>query len=332
MIFICFIFFSLIYSADIYTGAFLNISPSPYPASVSEAFTSQVNVDSVLYNPAGTGLLTYSAISLAHHSYIENITQEYANITINTKYGNISAFYTVLQSGDITAYDEYENIVGKTSTSHYIYGISYSKGFPYFEYAKGKIDPMLIPPPWSKIKPVKIYIPKVYRFSFGFTAKRLVERLDTSKRGIELFDTGFLLVLPGYFHVGGSAQNISKKSKFYEQYEKIPTTFRFGISKSFSTIKDIMSFTFMSDYVVVEGVEKYLNSGIDINISKSFQIRAGYSTKDDDSFSKFIFGAGMTFDRFLSKESIIKGFKMDYAYIQHRFFGGTHRLGFQMIW
>ncbi|MEM4368646.1 MAG: hypothetical protein QXO21_06520 [Candidatus Anstonellales archaeon] len=322
----------MLYSGDVYTGAFLNISPSPYPASVSQAFTSQVNVDAVLYNPAGVGLLTYSAVSLAHHSYIEDMSQEYINGVINTKYGNISAFYTVLESGDIIAYDESENIIGKTSTSHYLYGISYSKGFPYFEYAKGKIDPMLIPPPWSKIKPVKVYIPKVYRLSLGFTAKRLVEKLDLTKRSIELFDAGFLVVLPGFFHIGGSVQNISKKSRFYEQYEKIPTTFRFGISKSFATIKDIMSFVFMSDYVVVEGVEKYLNNGMDINISKTFQIRVGYTTKKNNSFSNFVFGAGMTFDKFLSKESLVKGFKMDYAYMQHRFFGTTHRLGFQMIW
>lgn len=332
IMFLILVVFSTLHGKDVYTGAFLNISPSPYAASVSEAFVSQVNADSVLYNPAGAGLLTYSAMSVAHHSYIEGMSQQYINLTINSRFGNISAFYSILTSGDIPSYDENENIIGKTSTSHYLYGVSYSKGFPYFDYARGRIDPMLIPPPWSKMKAVKVYIPKVYRFSFGFTVKRLVERLDIIKRGMELYDTGFIVVLPGYLHIGGSVQNISKASRFVNQYEKVPTTFRFGVSKSFSTIKEMMIFTFMSDYIVVDGLERYINSGLDVNISRSFQIRAGYSTRGDSSFTRFVCGFGMTFDRFLSKESIVKGFKMDYAFVQHRFFGPTHRIGFQMIW
>ncbi|MCX7641376.1 MAG: hypothetical protein N2Z20_01930 [Elusimicrobiales bacterium] len=330
LFFLCFLL--ELNSTDIYTGKILDIFPSPYASSLSNTFTSQVNPDSVLYNPAGIGLLTYSSLSIAHHNYIEDMKQQYVNVVFNSKYGNIASFYSVLKSGDITAYDENENIIGDISTSHSVYGLTYSKGFPYFNYAKGKIDPMLISPRWSKIKPVKVYIPKVYRFSFGFTIKRLSEKLASYKRDIELMDVGLLLVLPGYVQIGTSLQNIGKKSKFYLQDEKIPVRFNFGLSKSFSTIKDIINFIIMIDYVSIENNEKYFNSAIDIDISKTFQMRYGYSTQKNTSFSKFVFGVGMTFDKFLSKESIIKGLGMDYAYLHHKFLGSTHKLGFQMIW
>lgn len=320
-------------SKDIYTGHILSIPPSPYPASVSQALTSMVNLDSVLFNPAGMGLLTYSGASFAHNRYIEDISQNYLNILINTQYGNICVFYSEMKTDDIISYDFEENIIGNTSASYSYYGISYSKGFPYFDYARKKIDPMLISPSWSKIKPVKVYIPKVYRFSFGITGKKVIEKLDTEKSGSSLFDAGVLAVLPGHFHIGGSIQNISfKKIKFYQQNEKIPVTVRFGIAKDFSTIKNIMNFTFMLDRVSVEGKEAYFNFGTDIDISKAFQIRIGYTSDKSSMFSDFSLGVGMTFDNFLTKESLIKGLRMDYAYLKHKIFDVTHRIGFQLIW
>lgn len=330
MIFLFYLILS-IFSRETLTGHFLNIVPSPYPVSLSNAFTSQVNSDAIFYNPAGIGLLTYSVASVAHHKYFEDITHDYFNLTIDSKYGNISAFYSVLKSGDITAYDENENIIGNTSTSHSLYGITYAKGFPYFEYAKGKIDPMLIPPYWSGIKPVKVYIPKVYRFSFGFTLKRLEEKLDNIRDAVNLIDLGTVLVLPQHLHLGFSIQNIANKRRFYELEEKIPVTFRLGIAKNFATIKDIMNFTFLVDYVIIESQKKFINSGMEINISKSFQIRVGYTT-NETNFSKFVAGVGFTFDNFLSKESIIKGLRMDYTYLEHKYLDTTHRLGFQTAW
>ncbi|MGC8867750.1 MAG: hypothetical protein ACP5PA_06035 [Elusimicrobiales bacterium] len=334
MLFILFIFFVYLplESKDVYTGSFLNIPPAPYPTSLAESFAARVNADSVLYNPAGLGLLSYSSLSIAHNKYIEGLLQQYINAVIDTPYGNFSAFYSVMKSGDIISYDESENITGNTSISYSYYGFSYSKGFPYFDYARKKIDPMLITPSWSRIKPVGVYIPKVYRFSFGLTAKKLEERLDTEKRGINLFDGGVLLVLPGHFHIGASIQNVSSKSRFYQQYEKIPSTFRFGVAKDFSTIKQIINFIFTADYVGVEGNKNYLSMASEIDILKAFQMRFGYSTKDNPGFSRFVFGMGMTFDSFLTKESLVKGLRMDYAYLEHKYFGSTHRIGFQMIW
>lgn len=319
------------YSENNYGGVFLKIPVAAMPSGLSEAYTSMVGADSVLYNPAGTGLLTYSALSATHNRYFEGINQTYITSTIYTPYGNFSAFYSVLASGDITSYDSNENITGNTNTSHKLYGITYSKGFPYFEYAAKKIDPMLITPSWTRIKPVKVYIPKVYRASFGFTVKKVEERLDTESSSSVLFDVGGILVLPGHFHIGTSVQNIGKSMKFYTQKEKIPVIFRFGVAKDFATVKDIMNFIFTADYVKSQDTGSYFNFGFEDDIAKAFQARIGYTTREKEG-SALSFGIGMNFDRLISKESLVKGFRMDYAFVNYGVLGPTHRIGFQLVW
>ncbi|MEF3279585.1 MAG: hypothetical protein K6357_01265 [Elusimicrobiota bacterium] len=332
--FLFFLIFSknLLFSTDFQYGAnFLKIPIPALTSGISEAYTSMVGPDSILYNPAGLGLLTYSALSATHNKYFEGINQEYISAVINTKYGNLGAVYSVMTSGDITAYDSNENIIGKTSTAHKFYGIAYSKGFPYFDYARRKIDPMLITPSMTKLKPVKVYIPKVYRFSFGFLAKKIEERLDNETSSTLVFDGGALLVLPGHFQIGASVQNIGGSQKFFSQIQKIPQVYRVGVAKDFSTIKGIMNFIFIVDYVYDEASGGYFNFGFEDDISKTFQIRVGYTTIEREG-SSLSLGIGMTFDSLLTKESFLKGFRMDYAYLNYGIFGVTHRIGFQIVW
>lgn len=327
-----FSFFVNLYSLNTqYSSNFLKIPISAVASGFGEAYTAMVGVDCVLYNPAGIGLLRYSNASFTHNKYIEKMNQEYISGAINTKWGNFAVFYSVLTSGDIIAYDENENIIGKTDTSHKLYGFTYSKGFPYFDYAVGRVDPMLISPGLTKIKPVKVYIPKVYRFSFGITAKKIEERLDKYSSSTIVFDGGLLLVLPGHFHIGGSFQNIGGSQKFYSNSYKVPYVYRFGIAKDFTTVREIMNFIFIADYVYDQSVGEYFNFGFENSISKAFQIRVGYTTRQNEA-SPLSFGIGMNFDRLLSKESILDGFRMDYAYINYGVLGPTHKIGFQIFW
>lgn len=329
-VFLIFNLFFYCFGETKYGASFLRIPVAAMTSGVSEAYSAMVGPDSVLYNPAGTGLLTYSAISATHNKYFEGINQEYIASTVYSKYGNFSAFYSVLTSGDITAYDNNENIIGTTNTSHKFYGVTYSKSFPYFDYAAKKIDPMIITPSWTRIKPVKVYIPKVYRLSFGVTAKKVEERLDNETSSTLLFDAGSVLILPGHVQFGASVQNIGKSIKFYEE-EKVPRVFRLGVAKDFSTIKSIMNFIFMADYVYDQSVGGYFNFGFENDIARAFQARVGYTTREKEG-SSLSFGIGMNFDRLISKESFFKGFRMDYAFLNYGVLGPTHRIGFQIVW
>ena len=314
-----------------YGAAFLRVPVATIPTSLSEAYASSVGGDSVLYNPAGTGLLTYSVLSLSHNKYFEDINQEYISLTLPTYLGNFSVFYSVLTSGDITSYDENENIIGKTSSSHKLYGFTYSKGFPYFDYARKRIDPMLIMPSWNGLKPVKVYIPKVYRASLGFSVKKIEETLDKDKSDTLLFDFGGILVLPGHFHIGASIQNIGGKQRFFSEETKVPRVFRAGISKDFRTVKDIMNFVFMADYVNDQSLGSYFNFALEDDISRSFQIRIGYTTKEKEG-SSLSFGLGITLDRLIANKNFVKGLRLDYAFLNYGVLGATHRIGFQMVW
>ncbi len=314
-----------------YASPFLRIPVGAITSGSFESYTAMVGLDSVLYNPAGNGLLTYSGISLTHNKYFEDMNQEYISSTINSRWGNFSVFYSVLSSGKFVSYDENENIIGKTSTSHKFYGFTYSKGFPYFEYANRRIDPMLITPSWTKIKPVKVYIPKVYRASFGVSIKKVEEVIDSERSSTFVFDIGGILILPGHFHIGSSFQNIGGKQKFVYDEAKIPKVFRFGIAKDFSTVKELMNFIFMVDFVKDDAIGRYFNFGIETDIVKAFQARGGYTTREKEG-SKLSFGIGMNFDRLISKESIFKGLRMDYAYISYGALGPTHKIGFQVVW
>jgi hypothetical protein len=314
-----------------YSANFLRIPVATIPSSISEAYTSLVSPDSFLYNPAGNGLLTYSAISVSHNKYLEEMNQEYISLTYKTPYGSFTPFYSILDSGEMTSYDENENIIGKFSTSHKIYGFSYAKGFPDYDFLYKKQDPMLISHSWKNIKLPKVYVPKVYRFSIGFTVKRLEETLDNESVKTMMFDLGSLLVLPGHFHIGASIQNIGGKEKFYLNETKIPKIFRFGVAKDFSSVRDIMNFAFSTDYVYDEEKKSYFNFGFENDISKTFQMRVGYSTRKKEG-SNLSFGIGMNFDSFLSKESIFKGLRFDYSLLNYGVFGLNHRVGLQVVW
>jgi len=329
---ICFEIFNLYALDNGSSGAnFLKIPVAVIPAGLSESYTSMIGPDSILYNPSGIGLLSYNSISISHNQYLLNMNQEYISIAMPTKYGSFGAVYTTLNSGDIKSYDENESLIGKTKTSHKIYGISYAKSWPYFEKDKKKLDPMLITPSWTKIPLVTDYRPKVYRFSVGFTAKTISEELDDIISKTNMLDIGCLLVLPNHWQIGASASNLGGKQKFYLQEDKVPIVYRLGIAKDFHTVKDLMVFTFMSDIVKYEDDKAILNIGMETDILKSFQLRFGYKNNKDIG-SKISMGFGMNFDRLTSDESFFKGIRMDYAFIDYGDLGGTHRFGVQLIW
>lgn len=310
---------------------FLKIPVATIPSGLAESYTAMVNPDSLLYNPAGIGLMSYNSISFSHNQYILNINQEYLSAVIHTDYGSFGAVYNTLNSGDIKAYDEAESIIGNTKTSHRMYGFAYSKSWPYFKQDNKKLDPMLITHSWTKIPLVTDYRPKVYRFSVGIMAKSVSEKLDDMVSKTNMLDIGCLLVLPNHWHLGASALNLGGEQKFYLQKDKVPTAYRFGVAKDFHTVKDIMIFTFMGDVVKYNDTDPIFSVGMETDISRAFQIRFGFKNQKDIG-SKLSMGFGMNFDRLTTDESFFKGMRLDYAFVDYGDLGGTHRLGIQLIW
>jgi len=320
-------------AADVGTTSanFLKIPSAAIPTAMGEAFTAMVGPDSIMYNPAGLGLLNYSSFSGAHNQYIDGITQEYLALSWRSKYGSIAGAYSTLSSGKIDAYDENDMPVGNTSSGHTLLVLSYAQSWPHFNQDIGKLDPMLITPSWTKIEPVKDYRPKAYRFAAGASLKKITEKLGDESSGSFAMDAGVALILPHHWQLGAAAQNFGSKRKFLEEESSLPSALRVGVAKDFHTINDLMVFTVASDLVKYSDREYMGATGFEVDFMKMFQMRIGYKTQRDVG-SRVCGGFGLNFDRLSDKGGLLSGARLDYAYLDYGSLGTTHRVGVQLIW
>ncbi len=310
---------------------FLKVPVAALPSGMGEAYTAMVGPDSILYNPAGLGLLSYSAFSGAHNQYILGIKQEYLALAWRFPFGTVGAAFDALSSGNIDAYDENDMLVGKTSTLQTMTVVSFAQSWPNFKEDKGKLDPMLITPSWTRIEPVADYRPKSYRLAAGASVKKIGEKLDGESASAYAFDAGLTLILPGHFHVGASALNIGGTEKVLQESYRLPSSLRFGLAKDFHTVGDIMVFTVASDLVNYSDIGYVSGTGLQVDVMKMFQLRFGYKTRKD-SGSRVSGGFGLNFDRLSDKNSFLHGARLDYAYIDYGALGTTSRIGVQFIW
>ena len=313
------------------TANFLKIPVAALPSGLAEAYTAMVGPDSMLYNPAGLGLLSYSSLSGSHNQYIEGITQEYLAATWRSPWGTLGAAFTTLNSGSIDAYDANDMRIGNTSSGHRMMSLSFAQSWPHFNQDTGKLDPMLITPGWTKVELVRDYRPRAYRFSAGATVKKISEKLGEDSASSYAYDAGLMLVLPHHFHIGASAMNMGGSEKFVGETYKLPSSMRFGLAKDFRTVNDVMVFTLSSDFVKYSDSDYLSATGLETDVMRLFQLRIGYQTRKD-SGSRISGGFGMNFDGLSDKNSFLRGARVDYSYLDYGSLGTTHRLGVQFIW
>ena len=338
---------------------FLKIPVAVIPAAMGESYTAMAGPDSILYNPAGLGLLSYSSFSGSHNQYLDSITQEYAAVTYHFKYGTLGAAFSMLSSGKFTAYDKNDAIIGKTSTNHQFWILSFAHSWPHFSQDAGKLDPMLITPNWSRIVPVLDYRPKSYRVSAGVSLKNVSEKLDNTNSSAYTMDAGVMVILPAHFHVGASVLNMGGKEKFFAESYKLPRVFRAGIAKDFHSINDILIVTAASDIIKYSDASAYNTAGLEADIMRVLQLRiayqfsfynfntsgrnSGWGLRLGDNFrygvqsrvgdgSPLTAGFGLNLDKLTEKGNFIHGIRIDYAYLDYGNLGPTHRLGMQLIW
>ena len=310
---------------------FLKIPVAVIPSALGESYTAMVGPDSILYNPAGLGLLSYHSFSGSHNQYIDSITQEYAAVTYRSRYGTVGAAFSMLSSGQITAYDKDDMIIGHTSTSHRFWILSFAQSWPHFNQDIGKVDPMLITPSWARIAPVRDYRPKAYRVALGASLKNVSEKLDKMNSSVYTMDAGAMLILPGHFHMGVSALNIGGRQKFFSESYKLPGVLRAGVAKDFHSIKDILIVTAVSDMVKYSDAPAFNTIGLETDVMRMLQFRVGYRNRRDTG-SSVSGGFGMNFDKFIESSGFIRGARVDYSYLDYGNLGATHRLGMQLIW
>ncbi|HBE87597.1 MAG TPA: hypothetical protein DDW67_00440 [Elusimicrobia bacterium] len=313
------------------TGAnFLKIPVAAMPAALGETYTALIGPDSAIYNPGALGLLGYSAFSGSHNTYLAGITQEYAALSVRTRYGTAGLTFSSLSSGDITAYDADDQIIGETETSHRVIGLTFARSWPNFPSDIGMIDPMIIPPSWTRVKEVRDYRPKAYRFAAGVTVKAIMESLDDDSSSAWAADAGVMLVLPGRVQIGASALNIGTSQDFYSESAALPTSFRFGLAKDFHTVKDLMVFTLATDAVKYRDAGLYQSFGLEVDVLRFLQVRAGFRNAENSGARSSV-GFGFNLDKF-TESGFLKGIRVDYASLGYGELGSTNRIGLQAVW
>lgn len=313
------------------TGAnFLKIPVAAMPAAMGESYTALIGPDSALYNPGALGLLGYSSFSGSHNTYLADITQEYAALSVRTRYGTAGFSFSSLSSGGITAYDADDQIIGETETSHRVAALTFARSWPNFPSDIGMIDPMIIPPSWTRIHEVRDYRPKAYRFAAGVTVKHIMEELDDDSSSAWAADAGVMLVLPGRVQIGASALNLGTSQNFSSESAALPSSYRFGVAKDFHTVKDLMVFTVAADAVKYRDASLYQSFGLEVDILRFLQVRAGHKTSDN-ALAATTVGFGFNFDKF-TESGFLKGIRVDYASIGYGELGSTSRIGLQAVW
>ena len=310
---------------------FLKVPVAAIPTAMAEAYTAMVGPDSILYNPAALGLMSYSSFSGSHNQYLQGITQEYATLNWRFPFGTFGAAYSALSSGQIDAYDSDDMPAGKTSTSHSVMTVSYAQSWPHFRQDARHLDPMLATPSWTRVSPVTDYRPRSYRVAAGVSVKKITETLDTESSSAQAFDAGLMLLLPGHFQFGLSALNVGGKEKMVNESFQLPSSVRLGMATDFHTVNDVMIFTLASDLVKYRDSAYFNNTGVEVDVMRLFQFRVGYRTSKDTG-SRMCGGIGMNFDKLTDKDSMVLGFRADYSYVDYGDLGTTQRIGVQFIW
>ncbi|MDD4003958.1 MAG: hypothetical protein PHW69_01975 [Elusimicrobiaceae bacterium] len=311
-------------------GNFLKIPTAAIPAALGSAYTGAGTVDSILYNPAGIGLVNYNSISFSHNEYIEGLKQEYFAGAMPFEWGRIGAAFSTLSSDDFDAYDEHGSRIGQTSSSHMLFALNYANSYPYFHEDKNTHDRMLLVPDWSKLPDIERYRPQTFRIAYGATIRYIKERLDDASSSSMAADLGVIFVPASHVQLGAALQNIGGKQNFDTETYSLPLTYRFGIATDFLARKRVLILKALGDAVKESDRDLYFNFGLESNIRQMFQLRAGYRTGQDTG-NGLTFGAGLCLDRFTEEGYFFRGIRLDYAYIHQGAFGASHRLGFQIL-
>jgi len=116
---------------------------------------------------------------------------------------------------------------------------------------------------------------------------------------------------------GMSVRNFSREIKYEQEGFQLPLTFKLGLSINafdFTDINpDMHSVLILVDAVHPRAFKEYLNLGTEYSFMKTFAVRLGYITQQDD----YGFTAGFGLRSF--------GFEIDYAYAPFDIFEDVHR-------
>ena len=305
---------------------FLDVSTDARATGMGDAVTTiGGTATSVFYNPAGiAGMSSSLEANVSQMNWIADIKYFSGSIAyapFDKKYGTIGIGFMRVNYGEFNFTSVADNEQGFVDLSGYpepyafalqlVYGKELSDAFSVggrIKYAKQNLGNSLIP-------------------VYNQVTKDSVLTTDTSyaindySLSVAAFDFGTVYKTGlKSLAFGMSISNFSREIAYERESFQLPLTFRFGISMDIMdfipSLSDYNTFVVSIDAVHPRSYTEFLNIGGEYIFMKTFALRAGYVTKQDDF--------GLTFGLGITKF----GFAFDYSYTSHKVFNNIQRFSF----
>ena len=300
---------------------FLSVSPDAVVSALGGASTAlEVGSSSMFYNPAGMAFInTFANVALGRVNWIADIDYLYGSAAVSPAdglYGVFGVSFMTVDYGDFngTIRDPGELgyvDIGSFSPNASAIGFSYAKALSTQFSVGGNVKYVMQDLGTSIVgfsgesgyKETK-YSKSVYAFDFGV-----------------LYKTGFESLI-----FGMSVRNFAQEVKYEDEGFQLPLTFKIGISMNvldlYKTLNpETHALLFAVDAVHPRDFSEQLNFGMEYLFLKTFALRGGYSTPNDEHD----YSAGLGFRQSYRDYMLA----IDYAYTPFGIFDNVHRFTLQ---
>lgn len=266
-------------------GQVLEFGVGARACGMGEAFTGVADDFSAIYwNPAGIAQIKDLEFNFMHNDWFQGIRYEFIStiLPLEEELGAIGLSGIILKVDDIVGRDTSGNFTSNFEAKDSIMCISYAQM-------------------WSD------------ELMFGATIKKINLKVENDKTNEIAFDLGGLYKFQDMgLSVGTVIQNIGKKMKFIEKDEKLPLTFKLGMSYKVPTQRTLLTLDLNKS--IASDIK--FNLGTEIILTSTLKLRFGYNSTNDAGNG---FTAGVGF-------KIRDIFELDYAYVPYGELGNTQRI------
>jgi len=156
--------------------------------------------------------------------------------------------------------------------------------------------------------------------SYGLTLKYFKSQIAEYSANTFTGDVGIYFMKPySSFSFGVALQNFGGKIKYISGSDKMPTTFRAGLT--YNNI-EYSKLIFTGDIIWLRAENLKAGIGIDYKISRSLTLRTGYDSRDDIGLG-YTIGFGLNTNIFRKQDALLS---IDYAYKPLEELGDYHYL------
>lgn len=302
---------------------FLNIATDARVSALGSAFTSvEGNASSMFFNPSGMANLPgFASVSLGQVNWIADIKYVYGSAAFNPANGRYGVFGLTAVSAD---YGLFRGTIRDAGESGYQDTGTFSPGALAIGigYAKALSN----------------------KFSVGGNMKYVSQDLGTSIVGfgdnnsrktkdyqadVLAYDLG-ILYHTGYksLNFGMAVRNFSQEVRYEDEGFQLPLTFKIGLSMNMFEIyqgfhRDWHSLLLSVDAVHPRDYAEQLNIGAEYLFMKTFALRVGYSSPNDEHGLSLGLGLQQAYRNYQ--------LAIDYAYTPFEIFDDVHRFSLHFM-